>query len=194
MSDISKRDLAGYEPYPHDTHTIPTEAPQASQKTIDLEAAEKLKKEYLENKKVSSPATEAMRFSEDKMRFDLLPIEALVELTRVYQMGALKYDDDNWRKGMSWRKVYRPIFSHLFKWLSGEAVDKETGCHHLAMVAWNALTLVVYEIRKLGKDDRIKFNIDENFNWTDNHLGLGLSPEKMEQLKLKYKQQRESHK
>lgn len=137
---------------------------------------------------------EAMRFTDDKMRFDLLPIEALIELTRVYQMGALKYDDDNWRKGMPWRKVYRPIFSHLFKWLSGQTIDPETGCHHLAMVAWNALTLLVYDIRKLGTDDRVKFSIDENFNWVDNHLGIGLSPEKMQELKNKYKQQRENAK
>ncbi len=137
---------------------------------------------------------EAMRFTEGKMRFDLLPIEALIELTRVYDMGAIKYDDNNWRKGMKWSQVYRPIFSHLFKWLSGQTVDSETGCHHLAMVAWNCLTLVTYQIRKLGTDDRVKFPIDENFNWVDNHLGLGLPPEKIAELKEKYRKQRESHK
>lgn len=142
----------------------------------------------------ANPPKEAMRFTEGKMRFDLLPIEALIELTRVYDMGAIKYDDNNWRKGMKWSQVYRPIFSHLFKWLSGQTVDSETGCHHLAMVAWNCLTLVTYQIRKIGTDDRVKFGIDENFNWVDNHLGLGLPPEKIAELKEKYRKQRESHK
>jgi hypothetical protein len=137
---------------------------------------------------------EAMRFTDDKMRFDLLPIEGLIELTRVYDSGALKYDDNNWRKGMPWSKVYRPIFSHLFKWLSGQTIDKETGCHHLAMVAWNCLTLVVYQLHGLGKDDRIKFAIDDNFNWSDNHLGLGLSTDQKKELKEKYRKQRENAK
>lgn len=137
---------------------------------------------------------EAMRFTEGKLRFDLLPIEALIELTRVYSMGAIKYEDNNWRKGMKWSQVYRPIFSHLFKWLSGQTIDKETGCHHLAMVAWNALTLLTYDLHKLGTDDRVKFSIDENFNWVDNHLSIGLSSEKMEELKNKYKLQRENGK
>lgn len=137
---------------------------------------------------------EAMRFTEGKLRFDLLPIEALIELTRVFDMGAIKYDDNNWRKGMKWSQVYRPIFSHLFKWLSGQEIDKETGCHHLAMVAWNALVLLTYSIRKLGTDDRTKFAIDDNFNWVDNHLGIGLPPEKIQELKDKYQKQRENHK
>lgn len=139
---------------------------------------------------------EAMRFTDDKMRFDLLPIEALVELTRVYDSGALKYNDNNWRNGMKWSQVYRPIFSHFFKWMLGQTVDKETGCHHLMMVAWNCMTLFVYQLRKLGTDDRasVGFAIDENFNWVDNHLGLGLSSEQKKELKEKYKQQREKAK
>ena len=35
----------------------------------------------------------------------------------------------------------------------GERDDPETKCHHLAHVAWNALALMVYEMRGLGEDD-----------------------------------------
>ena len=144
---------------------------------------------------VSEQPKEAMRFTDDKMRFDLLPVEAIVELARVYDSGALKYDDNNWRNGMPWSKVLRCIYSHFFKWMLGQTVDKETGCHHLAMVAWNCLTLVVYQMRKIGLDDRSSiFPIDENFNWVDNHLGLGLTTEQKKELKLKYKLQREKAK
>lgn len=138
----------------------------------------------------------AMRFTEGKLRFDLLPIEPLIELARVYDSGALKYEDNNWRKGMPWGKVIRPIFSHLFKWLMGQKIDKETGCHHLMMVCWNCFTLFVYELRRLGIDDRasIGFPIDENFNWIDNHLGTGLSIEDKRVLKENYKKQRENGK
>jgi hypothetical protein len=111
----------------------------------------------------------------------------MIELASIYTMGAIKYDDNNWRKGMPYRKVVRPIFSHLYKWMSGQNIDSETGCHHLAAVAWNALTLMVYQIHKKGVDDRVFFSIDDNFNWVDNHLGIGLDDAKLTELKNKYK-------
>lgn len=144
-------------------------------------------KELLKNEKPHVAKQEAMRFDDDKLRLDLIPVEALIELARVYSMGAIKYDDDNWRKGMPWSKCIRATLSHFFKWRSGQVIDPETGCHHLAQVAWNALTLLVYELNKSGKDDRQKFAIDEDFNWVDNHLGIGLSKEEIKALKLKYK-------
>lgn len=137
---------------------------------------------------------EAMRFSDDKLRFDLIPPEALIELARVYSMGALKYEDDNWRKGLPYSSSIRAINSHLTLWRSGQAVDSDTGCHHLAQVAWNALTLLVYELTKSGTDDRIKFSIDADFNWVDNHLKLGKTKEEKKQLREKYKQEREKAK
>lgn len=136
----------------------------------------------------------AMRFDENKLRFDLLPPEVLIELTRVYSMGALKYDDHNWRKGMKWSKVYRCIFSHVLKWALGQTVDKETGCHHLMLAAWNCCTLFMYQLHKLGVDDRFKFPIDDNFNYVDNHLELGLSEEQLTELKNRFNKQREMQK
>ena len=102
-------------------------------------------------------------------------------------MGSLKYTDENWRKGMSWSKCVRALFSHFLKWRSGQTIDKETGCHHLAMVAWNSLTLMIYELDKSGKDDRLKLKIDDHFNWINNHLNIGLSQEDITDLKAKYK-------
>jgi len=109
-------------------------------------------------------------------------------------MGALKYEDDNWRKGLPYSSCVRAINSHLTLWRSGKAVDPDTGCHHLAQVAWNALTLLVYELTKSGKDDRIKFSIDENFDWVDNHLKLGKTKEEKKALRLKYEQERNKYK
>ena len=160
------------------------------------EEAEQALKQVSKNlKDMSVPqAARAMRFDADKLRLDLIPPEFLIELARVYSMGAMKYDDDNWRKGMPWRKCVRPVWSHLIKWLSGQTIDSETGCHHLAMVAWNCATLFMYQLHKLGTDDRYKFGIDENFKWVDNHLNIGLDDAKMTELKDKYKQQRENRK
>jgi hypothetical protein len=140
---------------------------------------------------IPAPAsTEALRFDDDKLRFDLIPTEVVIELARAYSMGAIKYGDNNFRKGMAWSRCVRSAFSHFYKWLSGKGVDEETGCHHLALAAWNLLTLLYYEINKVGTDNRNKFNIDDNFNWTDNHLGIGLNKDRLAALKEQYKNKR----
>ena len=89
-----------------------------------------------------------------KLRWDLLPrsLETLVEL---YTRGALKYDDWNWAKGLKWTRVYAAMMRHLARfWFYNERYDPETGCHHLAAVAWGALTLLEYDQEALGEDDR----------------------------------------
>lgn len=133
-----------------------------------------------------------MRFDTGKMRFDLLPPEALVELARIYTMGAIKYDDNNWRKGMDWSKCIGSLERHLNKWKAGQSLDKDTGCHHLAQVAWNALTLMIYEMHGSGNDDRVAMlSIDDNFKWQNTNVSPGLSPEKMQEFVRKYGKQRD---
>jgi len=97
-----------------------------------------------------------LRYDEGKPRVDLLPADALMELGRVYGAGAKKYGDHNWMRGMAWSKVLGPLLRHLFKWMVGHEVDEETGQRHIAMVAWNAIALLTYELRGVGTDDRVK--------------------------------------
>lgn len=147
-----------------------------------------------QNQPTLSPKKEAMRFNDNKMRFDLIPAEGLLELARVYTVGAAKYDDNNWRKGMPFSKCIASLERHWNLWKSGKEVDKEMGTAHLAQVAWNAFTLLTYCLTKTGTDDRVKFAIDEKFNLVDNHLGIGLSDEELTKMKDKYKSQREKSK
>ena len=98
-------------------------------------------------------ATTGLRHDEGKVRLDLIPPEWVMALGNVLTIGAKKYADRNWELGMPWSKVWGPLLRHAFKWLLGEQYDKETGCHHLAMVAWNALALMTYQMRGLGKPD-----------------------------------------
>jgi hypothetical protein len=96
----------------------------------------------------------AMRFDADKLRWDLLPPDAMSELVRVYTFGASKYADRNWEKGMRWSRCFGSMMRHCWAWMAGERNDPESGCHHLAHVAWNALALVTYQTRGVGQDDR----------------------------------------
>lgn len=138
-----------------------------------------------------------MRFNTGKMRFNLIPMDARLELARVYTVGAAKYEDDNWLKGMSWKEMIDCAERHFALWQMGQARDPDTKCHHLAQVAWNVLGLLVYELRGLGTDDRTKLPIDENFNWISGpakDLELGMSKDELEALRVKYAKMREEHK
>jgi len=89
-----------------------------------------------------------------KSRVDLFPPDALLEVGHVFRMGATKYSDRNWERGMPWSKCLGPLMRHLFKWMMGEKLDEESGHHHLAHVCFNALALLAYDMRQIGKDDR----------------------------------------
>lgn len=99
-------------------------------------------------------AAVGVRFDEGKTRYDLIPADGLEALANVYTKGAVKYADRNWEKGMAWHRVFGSLMRHAWKFWRGESHDPETGCHHMAMVAWNALALFCYDNRKVGEDDR----------------------------------------
>lgn len=93
----------------------------------------------------------------EKNRLDLLPFDALEELGTLYTAGARKYADRNWEQGISYMRVVGALLRHLFKWVAGKVYDPENGQREITAVAWNAITLLSYELRGMnsGKfDDR----------------------------------------
>lgn len=99
--------------------------------------------------------SEGTKFDVGKPRYDLIPSEPLEALANLYGIGAKKYAERNWEKGMTWGRVFRALCSHTWKWWRGETYDKEDGQHHLIAVAWCAFALYTYEMRKIGTDDRV---------------------------------------
>jgi len=83
-----------------------------------------------------------------KCRLDLIPPDALWEVGKVYTMGATKYDDRNWEKGIQYGRVFAAMLRHAWKWFSGETYDTEDGQHHLASVIWCGLALLHYDLNK----------------------------------------------
>jgi hypothetical protein len=102
----------------------------------------------------------AIKHDTDKPGYSLLPPDALAELVRVYDVGAAKYGRGNWEKGMDWHRVYDAMQRHSWAWWSGETYDPVDGQHHLASVAWAALTLIAYQQRGIGTDDRPSTEVD----------------------------------
>ncbi len=89
-----------------------------------------------------------------KVRVDLLPPEAMFQLAKVYTIGADKYGDYNYMNGIKWSRIFGALLRHAWKFWAGERIDKEDGQHHLASVAWCALTLMEYERMAKKFDDR----------------------------------------
>lgn len=77
----------------------------------------------------------------DKRRYDLIPLNPLFRLSEVYRKGAIKYGENNYQKGMSFKRVYASLLRHVFAWAEGRA-DED----HLAHAAWNMFTLMEYEM------------------------------------------------
>jgi hypothetical protein len=105
---------------------------------------------------VSSPLHSGRKDDHGKERFDLIPPYALLELARVYTMGASKYEDRNWEKGMKWGRVFAAIMRHLWQWWGGLRIDHESGLSHLSHAAWGCFALLEYDRRGIGEDDRSK--------------------------------------
>jgi hypothetical protein len=108
----------------------------------------------IERKAVGRLDEAGLRFDAGKPRYDLLPADALHELAMVYTKGAEKYEDRNWELGMSWSRCFAAAMRHMWSFWRGRTYDDETGCHHMAMAAWNCLALVSYSLRQVGTDDR----------------------------------------
>jgi hypothetical protein len=72
-----------------------------------------------------------------KGRMDLLPFRALIAVAKVYEEGAKKYNDNNWRKGIPLSRYVDSGTRHLAKWMIGWRDEP-----HLAQACWNLLWLI----------------------------------------------------
>ena len=99
---------------------------------------------------------EAVKFDTGKPRMELIPPDAMIEIAKVFTMGADKYEARNWEKGTKWGRANGALLRHLMAWMGGEDKDPESGLWHMAHIAWNAICLLAYQIRGVGVDDRFK--------------------------------------
>ena len=87
---------------------------------------------------------------DDKLRWDLLPMEEIEDIVKVYHAGAKKYGPNTWQNLDNGIERYRAaMFRHLMEYMKGERVDSDTGCFHLAQCAWNCIAMLWYD--KHGK-------------------------------------------
>lgn len=118
--------------------------------------------------------TEGVKHDQQKIRWDLVPYDAVNEIAKVLTFGAEKYEARNWEKGMNWSRAFGALQRHLTRWFHGQDKDKETRLTHLANAGCCLFFLLAWELRKVGTDDRPKLDpkILEHMDNTDFMAGV----------------------
>lgn len=101
---------------------------------------------------------EGVKHDQQKIRWDLVPYDAVNEIAKVLTFGAAKYEARNWEKGMDWSRAFGALQRHLTRWFHGQDKDKETRLTHLANAGCCLFFLLSWELRKVGNDDRPKLD------------------------------------
>ena len=97
-----------------------------------------------------------LRFNQDKLRWDLLPLPAIEQVIKVFTHGSKKYKPYNWYRGMEYSISYASGQRHRASWWLGETLDKESKLHHLAHSITNDLFNLTFELEKRKNlDDRV---------------------------------------
>ncbi len=85
----------------------------------------------------------AARFNEGKTQFSYLfdaPL-AMEGLCKRFELGAKKYNRDNWKKGLPENEIIDALLRHLNAFKNGEFIDRKDGGYHIDAVVWNAVVL-----------------------------------------------------
>jgi hypothetical protein len=99
-------------------------------------------------------------------QMDLLPLDTLALVSRVYAFGTRKYAAHNWRKGYEWSKSEAALLRHFTAFVSGEDYDSETQEPHLSSVIFHALALLTWSqdpTLRAKFDDRYKKPLTHDF-------------------------------
>jgi hypothetical protein len=74
--------------------------------------------------------------------FESLPPTAIIEVAKIYEAGARKYEPRNWEKGIPMSRFLDSGLRHFMKFMRGD--DDEP---HLAQAVWNFLCLLDTKLR-----------------------------------------------
>lgn len=99
---------------------------------------------------------------DDKLRWELLPMEEVEDVVKVFHYGAKKYAPDSWKNVPDGFERYRAaLMRHMMAYLKGERIDPESGLQHLAQVTWNAIAMLYYDKHDMGRFPNITSNPNE---------------------------------
>lgn len=79
--------------------------------------------------------------------------EVLSELCKVYEFGANKYGDENWKYVENGYNRFKNAMMRHF--LSNRRYDQETGILETAHVAYNALMILWFELQERKSESKV---------------------------------------
>lgn len=95
-----------------------------------------------------------MKNDSGKPDLTLVSMELLVLLARVREFGNKKYEKNNWKRGFKVTRSLAAALRHIFQFLSGETLDRESGLSHLGH-AVASLEHAIYDMdHRPENDDR----------------------------------------
>lgn len=97
-----------------------------------------------------------LRYNEGKTRFALVSPFSEKGNAEIVTIGANKYAERNWERGMKWTTVADSLYRHMNAFMRGEDYDPETGKLHIDHVQTNASFLSHYYRFYPQGDDRPK--------------------------------------
>lgn len=99
---------------------------------------------------------QALRYNEGKpkLSYVLSAKHALEGAAAVMEVGAKKYERDNWKKPFPKEVLVDSLLRHLVDFMDGVDLDSETGLPHVDHILCNAIFLSYHYNGR--KDERIK--------------------------------------
>lgn len=92
----------------------------------------------------------------NKPKVSLIPSEAILEMAKAFTYGAAKYEADNFKKGIAYRRLIDATLRHVLAIADNEDVDQESGNLHVGH-ALASLAMLCYMMKnKPQMDDRFK--------------------------------------
>ena len=100
---------------------------------------------------------QADRYNNNKPKWSLIDFKSLEPLVRVLEYGCIKYEKNNWKKGLPASETMESMVRHCFKLMGGELTDSESGISHIGHIMANAMFLA-YNMREKKEqfDNRFK--------------------------------------
>lgn len=114
------------------------------------------------------------KYDSGKLRYDLIPVLALEETTKVVTKGAEKYDDENWKLVPEGRRRYlAAAMRHIQQWRKGEIYDEEMETHHIANAISNLMFILEKELQGWEDSSDEQLEVVEEFQTEEDFFSHG---------------------
>jgi len=110
-------------------------------KKIKASVEEALKNQPALKGKLQANAKGGIKDDAAKLLWSLLPYDALEPIVEVLMVGAKKYSPDNWRR-VDRERYVDALLRHVFAFIRGEALDRDTKLTHLSHAGCCILFLI----------------------------------------------------